>query len=256
MYGHIVFDQQNYGEAERVFKESLSLYEAMGDNTGIKISLISDLGLVACHQGDLTTARDYYEKSLALSIQNELKENEGQSYLRLGDIARLEGNYMKAREFYNKSLGIFREIKLSKEIASSLHKLGYIALHQGNIDQARALFLESLTLQNKVSNQQGIAECLAGLASVKVKNEEDEEAAEFFGAAKGILTRTGLPISPADLAEWARDEEVGRLRCDPKRFEQAWSRGSAASIDDLVAGLLSSLSSSAKMEKDTTSDYD
>ena len=237
MYGHIVFDQQNYPEAERVFKESLSIYESLGD-TNVRIALISDLGLVACHQGDLVLARGYYEDSLRLSIQNELKENEAQSYLRLGDIARLDGDYDKAGQLYEKSLMICRDMIIPREIACLLQKLGFIALHRGEVNQARSLFGESLGLQHEVSNQQGIAECLAGLASVKVVNKEFEESAVYFGAARQILTRTGLPMAPADLAEWARDEELARSRCDPQRFEQAWSKGRDAKVDDLVAAFL------------------
>jgi predicted ATPase/class 3 adenylate cyclase len=239
MYGHIVFDQQNYGEAEQIFKQSLSMYETL-DNTGIRVALIGDLGLVAFHQGNLRLAHEYYERCLALSIQNSLRDNEAQSYLRLGDVFRLEGDYETADQYYKKSLFINRELKISREIACLLQKLGYIALHQDNINQARTLFTESLAIQDEVSNQQGIAECLAGLASVKVKQGEDEGAATYFGVAKKILDRTGLPLGPADLAEWARDEIMARSRCNSESFEQAWARGCEASIDDLVIEILSS----------------
>jgi predicted ATPase/class 3 adenylate cyclase len=238
MYGHIVFDQQNYAGAERIFSDSLSIYETL-NNTGVRVALIGDLGLVAYHQGNLGLAREYYEKCLTLSIQNGLRDNAAQSYLRIGDVFRLEGNYEKAEENYRKSLIINREIKFSREIACSLHKLGFIALYQGNINQAQALFLESLAVQEEVSNQQGIAECLAGLASVKAKQGEDEGAAIYFGAANKILERTGLPLAPADLAEWARDEKVVRSRYNSENFEQAWAKGCEASTEDLVAGILS-----------------
>jgi predicted ATPase/class 3 adenylate cyclase len=238
MYGHIVFDQQNYAMAERIFSDSLSIYESL-NNTGVRVALIGDLGLVACHQGNLRLAREYYEKCMTLSIQNGLRDNEAQSYLRIGDVFRLEGNYEKADEYYQKSLTINREIKFSREIASSLHKLGFIALYQGNIYQAQALFLESLAIQEEVSNQQGIAECLAGLASVKVNGGEDEVAAVYFGAANKILELTGLPLAPADLAEWARDEKVLRSKTNSENLERAWAKGYDASTEDLVAGILS-----------------
>jgi predicted ATPase/class 3 adenylate cyclase len=241
MYGHIVFDQQNYTEAERVFKESLSIYESLGDSD-VRIALIGDLGMVACHQGDLSLARGYYEQSLTLSIQNGVKDCEARSYILLGDITRQAGDYKKAEELYEKSLRIFRNLNISREIACTQQKLGFIAIHRGEINQAQVLFRESLALQHEAGNQQGVAECLAGLASVMVMKEEDEEAAIYFGAAIQILTRTGLPMAPADMAEWERDEAVARSRCNPQCFEQARAKGSEAAIKDLVAALLASRS--------------
>jgi predicted ATPase/class 3 adenylate cyclase/Tfp pilus assembly protein PilF len=237
LYGHVVFDQQNYAEAERIFKESLSLYESLGD-TNVRIALISDLGLVACHQGDLRSARSYYEESLALCIQNGLKDGEAQTFVRLGDISRLEGDYERADEFYQRSLLINRDLKIMREIACSLQKLAFTTLYRGEISQAQALFRESLMLQHEAGNQQGIAEYLAGLASVGVHSEKYEDAARYFGAARQILTRTGLPMSPADLAEWQRDEETGRTIYDPQRFELAWSNGLEESLDELITSLL------------------
>ncbi|MCL4559152.1 MAG: tetratricopeptide repeat protein [Chloroflexi bacterium] len=237
MYGHAVFDQQNYTEAGNIFQRCLSLYEELGDRS-IRIALISDLGLVACHKGDLPLARKYYEEGLALFVQNGFRDGEAQSYVRLGDIARLEGDYGRAEELYEKSLLINRELKISLEIACSLHKLGFIALHQGEMSHAQALFCESLALQRESGNQQGLAECLAGLASQRVCSGDFEGAAKYFGAANQILTRTGLPLGPADLAEWRRDEELARSRCDSISFERAWLKGMNEPVDDMVVSLL------------------
>jgi predicted ATPase/class 3 adenylate cyclase len=240
MYGHIVFDRQDYAEAGRLFKQSLTMYDELGD-TNIRVALISDLGLVASHQGDLHLARDYYKKSLKLSLDNGLRDNQAQSYLRLGDLARLEGDYDTASEMYQQSLNINRDLNISREIACSLYKLGHIALHRGELNQAQTFFGESLALQQEVSNQQGIAECLAGFGSLKEMGNEDEPAAFYFGAARAILNHTGLPISPADRLEWERAEKSARSRCDPRRFNQAYKQGVEAKADELVAALLASL---------------
>lgn len=237
MYGHAVFDQQNYTEAERIYKESLALYETMG-NQSFRISLISDLGLVACHQGNLESAQRFYKQSLALCIQNKIAIGEAASYIRLGDISRQRGDYEIADKYYQKSLEINRELKISLEIACSLHKLGFTALRRGEIIEASSLFRESLDLQHQSGNQQGIAECLAGLASVEVHRGEYENAARYFAAAKGILTRTGLPMAPADIIEWQRDEALARSGCDACLFEQAWKMGTEATVDKLVQSLI------------------
>ena len=118
-----------------------------------------------------------------------------------------------------------------------MHKLGFTALQRGEITQAQRLFYESLAIQHEIGNQQGIAECLAGLASVKAFCQDDLEAARYFGAARQILSKTGLPLAPADLAEWQRDEQVVRSRCDPQRFEEAWVKGSEKEVEAMVASI-------------------
>ena len=237
IFGHVVFDQQNYPAAENLFKEALSIYDSL-DESAIRVSLISDLGLVAYHQHDFLSARRYYEQSLALFIEKGMKDGEAASYIRLGDIARLEGDYKKAEDLYEKSLLINRALDIRIEIACSLHKLGFTALQRGDMAHAQSLFCESLTLQHEIGNQQGIAECLAGLGSTKVSCQNDLDAARCFGAAKQILSKTGLPMAPADTAEWQRDENAARSRCDPKGFEQAWLEGFEQAVDDLVASIL------------------
>lgn len=230
---HLVFDQQRYREAEAIFRESLGLYESL-DNQALVSTIICDLGMVACHQGDLQTARQYYEESIALFDQLNFKDGKAQATIRLGDIARLEGDYQKANDLYEQALAINRELQISLEIACALHKLGFIALQRGDIHRAQDHFKESLALQSEAGNQQGIAECLAGLASSLVMLGKGEQAALFFGAARGILTRTGLPMAPADQAEWQRDERKARDLCDPSRFEKSWVEGGELNLKQAV----------------------
>jgi predicted ATPase/DNA-binding XRE family transcriptional regulator len=230
---HLIFDQQCYRDAEDTFRESLTLYESF-QNQALVSTIICDLGMVAYHQGDLETARKYYEESLTLFDHLNMKDGKAQAIVRLGDVARLEGNYKLAGDLYKQSLAINRELKINQEVACSLHKLGFIALQNGEIQQARAYFKESLTMQSENGNQQGIAECLAGLASSLVMNGEGEQAARFFGAASRILTRTGLPMSPADLSEWQRDEGKARALCDPYLFNRNWAEGEALTLEQAI----------------------
>lgn len=233
LLAHLVFDQQGYREAENIFRESLALYQSLGNQVLVS-TIICDLGMVAYHQGDMPTARQYYEESLDLFDRLNVKDGKAQAIVRLGDLARLEGDYQRANDLYEQSLVINRELQFHQEIACSLHKLGFIALQRGDIHRAQAYFKESLTLQSEAGNQQGIAECLAGLASSLVMLREGEQAARFFGAARGILTRTGLPMAPADLAEWQRDEGKARALCDPSRFEKAWAEGEKLNLKQAV----------------------
>jgi predicted ATPase/DNA-binding XRE family transcriptional regulator/Tfp pilus assembly protein PilF len=238
MYGHIVFDCQRYQDAEKLFRESMALYLSI-DDEAMKAILINDLGLVAMHQNDIASAKKYYQESLFLFEQHKMYGYIAQTCLRMGDLARLEGNYLQAGELYQKSLTINKETKSQLEIASNLHKMSYIALHTRDIKQALKLQYESLAIQQECGNLQGIAECLAALAGSAVTQGEDLRAGRLFGAAKGLLESLGLPMAPADMAEWKRDEQIARTRINPDLFEMEWSNGAADPIERLVEEILS-----------------
>lgn len=240
LLAHLVFDQQRYGEAESIFRESLALYEALGNRVLVS-TIICDLGMTACQQGDLHAARRYYEESLVLFEQLNVKDGKAQTYVRLGDVARLEGDYQRAGELFEQALAINRELKIKLEIACALHKLGFIALQRRDVHLSQSYFEQSLTIQSEGNNLQGIAECLAGLASSFVLLGDGEQAARYFGIARGILNRTGLPLAQADQAEWLRDEREARARCDPALFEKAWAEGEALSIEQAIKLALSDL---------------
>lgn len=230
---HLVFHQQHYNDAEEIFRQSLVLYKSLGDQV-IAGNLICDLGMVATYQGDLHTARKYCEESLFLFDQLNARGQTAQACIRLGDITRQEGDYRIANDLYQQALAINRELQIPRGIAWALNKLGFIALQSGDIHQAQTLFTESLKIRSESGNQQGIAECLAGLASSLAMLGEGERAARFFGAARGILNHTGLPMAPVDLLEWQHNEGKARALCDPSRFEKAWAEGEALNLKQAV----------------------
>jgi predicted ATPase/DNA-binding XRE family transcriptional regulator/Tfp pilus assembly protein PilF len=233
IYAHLIFDQQNYSEAEEIFRESLAMYETLGNQVLVG-TIMCDLGMVVCQQGRLQTSRKYYDESLEIFDRLNVKDGKAQTFIRLGDITRLEGDYQKASELYEQALSINRELHIRQEIACAIHKLGFIALHQGDIHHGMTLFKESLAMQCEGDNLQGIAECLAGLASSQMLLGKGEQAARLFGAAKGILIRTGLPMALADQVEWQRDENKARAMYDHSSFEKAWSEGEGLNLKQAI----------------------
>jgi predicted ATPase/DNA-binding XRE family transcriptional regulator len=239
LLGHIVFDCQRYSEADKLFRDSINLYES-NENHALKAILINDLGLVATHQNDIVAAKKYYQYSLVLFEHLKMHGYIAQSCIRLGDLARLEGDYIQAGDLYKRSLTINQDVQSQMEIASSLQKLSFIALHTGDIKRAMALQQQSLAIQWECGNQQGIAECLAAFASTAIAQGDDLCAARLYGAAKRILETTGLPMAPVDISEWKRDEQIARTRSDPDLFELEWSKGMGSSAEGLVDEILSS----------------
>src|SRR5436305_3249937 len=63
--GILAQDQGDYGEARRLYGQSLTMYERLGDQAG-RASSLGQLGTVAKYQGDYQEARRLYEQSLGI----------------------------------------------------------------------------------------------------------------------------------------------------------------------------------------------
>jgi tetratricopeptide (TPR) repeat protein len=233
IFGHVALDRADYASARNAFQESLDLYQAINDQYYVG-TLISDLGMVAYHQREYASARLYQEKSLAIFQKQGNVEVISQTLHRIGELARLEGDYGKAEEYYETCLTNYRELGIKLEIASNLHKLGYVAQHYGNLGKARERFEESLSIQRQAGNKQGIAECLAGLAGLAAITGQPERALRLFAAVKAFLEVTGVPLAPADLVEWERDQKVALTQVDESQFTQFWSEGGAMDLDRAI----------------------
>jgi len=223
MLGHLRLDQRLHAEARELLQESLDLYQELG-NTLQVLTLTDDLALLAYHQGEFAAARARFETSLAIHRRQENTEGMATTLNRLGELARLRGDYDRAAALLKESLPLCRELGVILEAASVLKNLGHVAQARGEGDLARALFAESLSVQKEQGNKQGIAECLAGLAAVA---RPPERAARLFAATEALLDVVGVPLSPADRADWERDVAAVRAQLDPAAFASAWLEGRA-----------------------------
>jgi tetratricopeptide (TPR) repeat protein len=221
MLGHLRLDQRLHSEARELLQEALDLYRAL-DNTPLVLTLTDDLALLAYHQGEFEAARARFEASLAVYRQQGNTDGIAATLNRLGELARLRGDHDLATSHFEESLSLFREMGNILDAPSVLKNLGHVAQARGETARARALFAEGLAVQQEQGNKQGIAECLAGLASVA---QPPERAAELFGATKALLDAVGVPLSPADQADWERNVAALREWLGESGFAAAWAEG-------------------------------
>ncbi|MGB7095862.1 MAG: tetratricopeptide repeat protein [Anaerolineales bacterium] len=234
MYGHVVFDQQDYLEARKIFEASLLIFREI-KNQPLIVTLDSDIGNIDYHEGDYSSAKVKYEECLEVSREMGDQSLVAANLLRLGNIYRLEGDYERACILYEESLVSVREMEWNLELASNLHHLGYVAQFRGNYQEAAELFSESLEMQQDMGNKQGIAECLAGLAGLAVASGKFKEGVRLFAATEEFLNEFGAPLGPADRAEWERDLSIARDQLDKKEFPILWSDGADNTFDQTIS---------------------
>jgi predicted ATPase/DNA-binding CsgD family transcriptional regulator/transcriptional regulator with XRE-family HTH domain len=205
--GALAYHRGDNVRAEAFFRESLALFQDLGEIQGVAYSL-HRLGLTASRSSDYRTAQSLEEE--ALQLFKEVGDNEGiaHSLTDLAYIAMDQGEFLKARLLAEEGLSIFRSLgdkrgivysllrlgrifyfsqedqtmtyalaaealKVAKEVgfkwgvASSLGLMGQLSLNQGDINRARPLLEEALVIRREIGDRWGITWGLYSLGWVE-----------------------------------------------------------------------------------------
>ncbi|HLB78433.1 MAG TPA: tetratricopeptide repeat protein, partial [Candidatus Dormibacteraeota bacterium] len=165
IHGAALIPLAHYDEAGTQLGQALDLARSMG-LAGSEDDCLRDLGLIAYHQGDYTTARGYYEQALALDQAIGDRRGESATLVRLGAVSRELGDSATALACYEQALAIDRATGDRDDEADGLRGIGMVAYDRGDYLAARAAYTESLTLERATGDREGQAACLAALGMV------------------------------------------------------------------------------------------
>lgn len=144
--------QEDYEKAETLARESVALFKKVGDKYGARHVL--SMGYIFLGSGRYDEASRWYEESLAISKEIEIKEGEAWALYLLGNLAKIQGNYEKASRLLEESITISREQDGAEwTIAAALYSLGELELRYNEYNKARVLLEESLVLNKKMSSK-------------------------------------------------------------------------------------------------------
>lgn len=199
--GNIRYVQGNYVEAIQYWQESLNLYEAIGDQTGVS-TVLSNIGVVYYNQGDKIKALDFYLRSLKVAEDHKLKLREaialnnlgtvyhdnpethnkaldyfikalpmleelgdmdayGTTATNLGEIYTARNDEKTAMLYFEKALKAFQD---SISMSYTLNKMGNLYFQKKNLDEAIRYHLQAYNMTLKLDAKLEMAESLIGLA--------------------------------------------------------------------------------------------
>jgi tetratricopeptide (TPR) repeat protein len=232
--GVLAFRQLDLSAARALWEESLKLFEALGDRTGIARSL-AELGLLAIEEGDSESAYELYERGAAIFREDGDDRRLAVVVTNLGTLALERGDYDEARRQLETSLELVQKVGDDEGMAESLRGLGTAAIATGATDRARDLLTRSLALSAQIGFPESVAYCLSGLGHVTVFEGDAPRAATLLGAAEGIVEEIGGRMLGAEqrLHEAALDE--ARHRLGDERLETAVAAGRDLGLEQAVA---------------------
>lgn len=270
--GTLAWYQGDYAHSEELFKESLKLWEQLGDPFGLSRAL-NYLGALAWMWGDLEKANDYYERAIAISQGLEDRTYLAHPLNNLALIANLQGDFLRAhelmsqalaiheeagdlantahtlinlgeialylehneecKEYYNRGLAIFKDTGFRFGIAWALECLAEAALVENNLVEAGKLSEEALDIFQEISNQRGVATALYGKGCVALRKGKLAEAQSFLLESLEISHQ----LEETQLIT-ARLEALGWLAQDSGQLDRAARLYAAAGAIRRQAGVV------------------
>ena len=275
--GALTTAQGDFTAAECFLRNGLSLYEDLGDQWGIAVSL-NALGVAARDRGDYSVAQRDFERSLACwrvlpdrsaiarclhnlanvvkvrgdytrarwalqqatEIFDELGDRSGAAWSlnQQGDIAREQGDVNAARSLYQRALSAFREAGDRWGSARSLTDLGSIDSDQGDPSTARAEYAEALHIFASLGHRRGIARTLEGCSCLALAQGHPARALRLAAAAANLRTQISAYLPPAEQSQLDQKLLPAWRSLSDREGKDAWAEGSAMSMETAVQSFL------------------
>jgi predicted ATPase len=195
---------------------------------------LTNLGVIAWASGDLETARRRYLESLALARAAGDARAVAVVLTNLGLTTADLGDQDEARGYLDEALRLMQELDDPNRVAVVLASLGALDLHRGRHELAREHYTESLRMLASLGARQNVAECLEGLACVAAQEGRPARAVRLAGAAAGVREVIGVVSAPS----WQRllDAWIA-IACDAlgRSSGQIWKEGCRLSEREAIA---------------------
>jgi len=195
----VLFQQQEFPAALNLFRQSLDIYQQVGDATGVTSSL-SNIASVLQLQGQLAEAQGMYEKALTIYLKAGDKSSAALTLNNMGAVFQSQRNFAEAKKTYVKSLDLYRELGDKSNQGIVLNNIGQVLFLDGDLAGARKMHESALVLDRGTSSQVATAEALSDLAKVLAAQ------GDLAGARKSLdeALQTCIAIGETDSANNAR----------------------------------------------------
>ena len=219
-------------------RELLEKSLALGQELGDKhgmIMYLDYLGCVALGQGKYQEADELISKSLIIGRELGSKWDISVALINLAHVVRFQVDYKRASEMLDEGIRISREIHDNRLVGLGLCYLGELARLQDNYETAYSSLIESLTLAGEVDDRETVVCCFEEFAALGATQEQAKRAAILFGAAEALREDIHVVLLPIEKIEVDKNIAVARTQLDETTFNAAWAEGRAMTMEQAIA---------------------
>ena len=231
--GAISYQRGDIAAARGLFEESIGVSRELGDE-GYVSTVTCNLANVMLDLGEHARAKVLFEQCLVIDQRLGDKSRTAYSLGGLADVYYSTGELDKAADHYARSLALHRELDDRRSVALTLHNLGEIALKRDDSRKAEDLYKESLQMAREIDDRWLTVQILPGLASLYALRGHHQRALSVLAAADATRREIGFEFQADALADHNRTVELAHATLPAERYEAAWNKGSAMSLEEVT----------------------
>jgi tetratricopeptide (TPR) repeat protein len=176
----------NYTEGEKLFRNSLHIYEVENDIQGVANSLNS-LGNVAKNNLDFSHALHLFNRSKNLKLEIGDIHGVYNSMLNIAIVHRRLNMHEEALVIYSDCLTITNENGWVPFTSDLYNNIGNVFLDMGDYEKARFHYQKSLDINIQINNKIGEGLSKQNLGSLAIQNNDLDAAEKLLNESKKIL---------------------------------------------------------------------
>ncbi|MDQ2652742.1 MAG: tetratricopeptide repeat protein [Chloroflexota bacterium] len=235
--GIVASNRSEFDRALEHFGEALDRLRAIQDQDGIARCL-TDLGLVAHRQDDYQRALSHFQEALPLA-----RATGDQMFLaillsNLGGAFMSAGDWERGEALTEEALDQSRLIGDHYGAAINLYNLADCVQRRGDVAGAWDRYRESLVLTEELGDRKFGSRILDRIAHLLAISDLPRPAAHLLGAAAAIRREIGDELFPLEIEFVTEAIALTRAALGDGAFEAAWNVGGALSPSQLLTGPL------------------
>jgi tetratricopeptide (TPR) repeat protein len=230
----MAFVTGDHENGRRWNQEALSLSRQASDKSSCAWSLFWLSAHATALSNNYLNGIQLIEEALGLFQETGDYAGLAWGYNQLGELRRMTGDLESAKEAYEASLAISRKSDNKRREAIALLNLSYIYQRQGKPRDAAVNCLAGIVLLNELKLEYHSAIALSMLAGPLASLDLAEQAVTVLGASDGIFRRMAVTLQPADRVEIDRYIDESRSMLAPEVFDIAWQRGRTMSTSEAI----------------------
>lgn len=220
----------HFEEAERLWTQSLAIYERLGDEHGRAV-LLHRLGISATWRADLRHARELVRASDEIHRRNGDVWGLAQTTGTLGALARDEGDEQAAIDLVRQSAALAHEAGSPWWESGALAELACLSLAVGLLDEGETHARASLEVAERLRDRAGRIFGVAILARVAAERCQLDRAGRLWGAIEDEQV-----VAPLGGWRHHRGAFEGRIReLATPEFDRSRSEGRSLTLDEAVS---------------------
>ena len=177
--GLLYFRKGQFGEAQKLYEESIAILRPIGDQTLLADALIF-LGTLTHLDGEYEHSKLLVEEGLACAQAADDQWFAAYGIYNLGYIESLMGDYQKGYEQMLVGLDMWRALGDPNYIALGLNFLVTTLIKLGRYEEAKAFMRESIALCEQTKNRWGLGTAYRYLGSAYLAGRQYTEAQAHF----------------------------------------------------------------------------